>query len=91
MLTGVGETCWMVPRIPLSPTAGTATITSWPAWTCWIPLSGTSKVTCQLLEVRSASIGSADCVELLLTLAAGPSGSSENGGDCEPDDCDCEE
>jgi hypothetical protein len=36
-------------------------------------------------------MGSADWVELLLTLAAGPSGRRENGGDCEPEDCDTEE
>jgi hypothetical protein len=36
-------------------------------------------------------MGSADCVELLLTLAAGPSGSREKGGDCVPDDWVCEE
>ena len=76
----------MVPRTARRPTAGTATVTAWPGWTCWIPLSGTSIVTCQLPDVRSAIMGSADCDELLLTLAAGPSGSSENGGDCDPDD-----
>lgn len=79
---GVVSSSWTWPVTPVGPTAGTSTVTSCPVLTSPIELSGTSTLTCQVPEVRSAMTGryAPEPDPSAVSLDCGPSGSSENSG-----------
>src|SRR5260370_40924891 len=64
------------------PAAGTSIVTAWPGLTSLTEVSGTSTVTCQVVDVRSAITGSGAAAPdpLAATPDCGPSGKSENSG-----------